>query len=161
MKRAATIAILVAAALAGASIAASARPELTLTLFGRNLEASYSDLGPAGTSQGDVRVINRELFTRQGKRAGRTTSTCLVVEVADDPNEKVLANCTTVNRLAGGDIVSIGLIGYRDASDLRPPKRSVQAIVGGTGVYTAAGGTLSFEPLRNGDTRIILHILRR
>src|SRR2546421_12368492 len=102
MKRLLLLAVIAAGALATVSAAATHRPDLTFTLFGRNLEAAFNDTGTAGTSQGDVRVINRELFNPRGQRVGRVTVTCIVTEIGDDPKEKGMANCDTVFRYAGG-----------------------------------------------------------
>jgi hypothetical protein len=155
------LAVVVAAALLAASAAfAGAKPDLTFTFFGKNPEGSFVDTGTPGLSQGDVRVTNRELFNRGGQRVGRVTSTCTVVETADDPNEKVLANCLSVFRLAGGEIVTAGIDAFEHVSDPSAVPTDVDAVVGGTGVYEGVWGTHSFRPISATTTQVVLHLHR-
>src|SRR5205807_2455197 len=83
---------------------------------------------------------------RGGARVGHMTASCIVVEIGDDPKETALSNCTTVFRLAGGEIVGAGVVPFERTESVRPT--DVNAIAGGTGVYAGVWGTLESEPLR-------------
>jgi hypothetical protein len=97
-------------------------------------ETSYEDLGPTGPSLGDVRVLNIELLDLSGKRIGRNTSSCILVETADDPGESILMNCTTVFSFAKGEIFGGGVVDFESKNGvLVPAGDDVQALTGGTG----------------------------
>jgi hypothetical protein len=161
MKRVVVLAAVAAVALVAVTTgSARNNPTLTLTFTAKNLEAGIVDQPPAGVSLGDVRVINRELFDMAGERTGRLTSTCTVVETGDDPGEKELANCTAVFRLAGGEIVTSGVVAFERVSNLQKVPMDVQAVIGGTGVYEGVWGTHTFRQISPTATRIMLHLHR-
>jgi hypothetical protein len=164
MKRMLVLVLLaaVATATAFALSRASARSAsvLTITLYGKNREGVTLDTGTAGTSLGDVRVSNRELFNKHGARVGRSTVDCVYVETGDDPGESVLANCEAVIKLPGGEIVTEGVTAYKNPTDLTKTPHDFQAVVGGTGIYQGVWGTEEFSLVSPTVTRNVLRLHR-
>jgi hypothetical protein len=165
MKRMAVLLLVAAAASAGsfaiAATTARGQDTLTFSLYGKNLEAAFLDLGPTGVSQGDIRVVNRELFNRHGARVGRVTVTCIIVETGDDPKEHVEGNCSGTFRLAGGEIDVQGIDSFQAVTTVHTIPANVNAVVGGTGVYQGVYGTLSFRSISPTVAENILRLHRR
>jgi hypothetical protein len=84
-------------------------------------------------SVGDLAVAPGFFVNASGKRSGRVYSSCLQVNGAG-----TLYNCTDYNHFAGGDIITAGHFSPREKIDR-------EAIVGGTGIYTGARGTVEVK----------------
>jgi hypothetical protein len=96
---------------------------------------------------GDEITFHDQLLSK-GRQVGDTMGSCVVVSVTTD----ILANCTAVFRLAGGNIaVQFPAIAGPAPKDL--------AITGGTGTYRNAGGDGTLVEFGNGKGRLTLHVL--
>jgi hypothetical protein len=116
-----------------------ARPA-TIRIYDRELAISRVDLGKRGTSPGDMEVVRLRLLQRSGSTIGRAEIVCTF---ADSVRSRV---CRGTYILPRGKLVVGGSIMYRRFYDL--------AIVGGTGLYDNARGTLTVtrtnrNPVRN------------
>ena len=102
----------------------------TITINDREVAVTRVDLGPRGTSPGDVEVVRTTLLQR-GTRAviGRGELVCTFV---DSVRSRV---CRGTYLLPKGNLVVGGSILYRQFYGL--------AVLGGTGLYDNARGTLT------------------
>jgi hypothetical protein len=112
----------------------------TIRIYDRELAISRVDLGKRGTSPGDMEVVRLRLLQRSGSTIGRAEIVCTF---ADSVRSRV---CRGTYILPRGKLVVGGSIMYRRFYDL--------AIVGGTGLYDNARGTLTVtrtnrNPVRN------------
>jgi hypothetical protein len=82
-----------------------------------------------------------------GKQVGDELGSCVIVELSP-----VLANCTDVIRLAGGNITA-------QFANAPPPQKDL-ALTGGTGIYNAVGGDGTLTEFGNGTGSMTLHVLR-
>ena len=100
------------------------------------------DLGEPGESPGDLNVFEAELEDAQsGEPAGRLYGVQTSVAIRGD-TEIVQADITL--DLEDGDITVGGVSEYpRGGADLVEEQEFVRPIVGGTGAYADAGGTLT------------------
>ena len=121
----------------------------TLTVLTKTAEEKVVDLGAAGLSQGDMRVLNAPLYNESGKeKVGRLDLFCVVTDPADEPSEKAhMAECTITYTLAGGEISAQGVDAFPKLPGL--PSRSVDAISGGTEDYAGVRGEVRFESRGN------------
>ena len=96
---------------------------------------------------GDEIVFHDQLFTG-GKRVGDDLGSCVIAAVTPE----LLANCTLVIRLPGGNLTGqfVAIPG--------PTPREV-ALTGGTGSYRNAGGEGTLVEFGNGKGRMTLHVL--
>ena len=102
----------------------------TIRINDRELEVTRIDLGARGVSPGDIEVVRARLLER-GTRSviGRSELVCNFV---DDVRSRV---CRGTYILPKGKIVVGGSLMYRQFYDL--------AVVGGTGLYDNARGTMT------------------
>jgi hypothetical protein len=121
----------------------------TLTVLTKTAEEKVVDLGAAGLSQGDMRVLNAPLYNESGKeKVGRLDLFCVVTDPADEPSEKAhMAQCTFTYTLPGGEISAQGVDAFPKLPGL--PSRSVDAISGGTEDYAGVRGEVRFEARAN------------
>jgi hypothetical protein len=101
----------------------------TIRIYDRQLAITRVDIGARGTSPGDVEVIRVRLLQRSGSTIGRGE---LVCTFADSVRSRV---CRGTYILPRGKLVVGGSILYHRFYDL--------AVVGGTGLYDNARGTLT------------------
>jgi hypothetical protein len=102
----------------------------TIRITDRELAVSRIDMGRNGTSPGDVEIIRSRLLERvTGNTIGRSEIECTFV---DTVRSRV---CRGTYILPKGKIVVGGSILYRQFYDL--------AVLGGTGLYDNARGTLT------------------
>lgn len=114
----------------------------TIRIYDRQLELTRVDLGRRGTSPGDVEVVQVRLLQRSGTQIGRGE---LVCTFADSVRSRV---CRGTYILPRGKIVVGGSILYRRFYDL--------AILGGTGLYDNARGTLTVTRTQRNPVRDLL-----
>jgi hypothetical protein len=112
----------------------------TIHIYDRQLALTRVDIGDRGVSPGDVEVVRLRLLQRNGKILGRGE---LVCTFADFLRSRV---CRGTYILPRGRIVVGGSIQYYRFYDL--------AVVGGTGLYDNARGTMTVtrmqrRPVRN------------
>jgi hypothetical protein len=113
-------------------------------------EVQFTDVDhpPKKFSQGDEFVLRGKLFeTRTSKKQiGSSGGSCVFVVAA---RHKSAAQCTNVFFLPEGKITAIGGVWYR-------PELQTFAVpvVGGTGAYNGAEGTLVWEQLKGGKANL-------
>jgi hypothetical protein len=117
----------------------------TLTVLTKTAEEKVVDLGAAGLSQGDMRVLNAPLYNESGKeKVGRLDLFCVVTDPADEPSEKAhMAQCSYTFTLPGGEISAQGVDAFPKLPGL--PSRSVDALSGGTEDYAGVRGEVRCE----------------
>lgn len=130
---------LVVGALAGAALVAipwegtseAGTGPATIRITNRQVKVTRVDIGHRGTSPGDVEVLRQQLFNRRvtSRPIGRSELVCTFV---DSRRARV---CRGTYFLPRGKLVVGGSLQYRQFYDL--------AVVGGTGLYDNARGTLT------------------
>jgi len=129
---------LAAAISAGVAGAASTKSgsSVTLHLVEKDATFKFVDNPPAGKnvppSAGDQFAFTSDLLEK-GKRVGTLDATCTVTK----GGKHAWSTCTGVMALGSGQLAAIALVPLAD--NARQPDIS---IVGGTGAYTGATGTL-------------------
>ena len=126
----------------GMSLSQAGTGPATIRIYDRQLELTRVDLGRRGTSPGDVEVVQVRLLQRSGTQIGRGE---LVCTFADSVRSRV---CRGTYILPRGKIVVGGSILYRRFYDL--------AILGGTGLYDNARGTLTVTRTQRNPVRDLL-----
>ena len=113
------------------SISEAGTGPATIRITNREVKVTRVDIGPQGTSPGDVEVLRQLLFNRRvtPRAIGRAELVCTFV---DSRRARV---CRGTYFLPRGKLVVGGSLSYRQFYDL--------AIVGGTGLYDNARGTLT------------------
>jgi hypothetical protein len=110
-----------------------------------NLEVSYRrvDVGKRGTSPGDMEVIRQSLYNRRltSKSIGHSDLVCTFVD-------RRARSCRGTYFLPRGKLVVGGSLRYRQFYEL--------AVLGGTGHYNNARGTLTVTRRATGPTRDIV-----
>jgi hypothetical protein len=101
----------------------------TIRIADRQLAVTRVDVGARGTSPGDMEVVRLRLLQRNGRTLGRAE---LVCTFADSVRSRV---CRGTYILPRGKLVVGGSILFRRFYDL--------AVLGGTGLYDNARGTLT------------------
>ena len=102
----------------------------TIRVNDRELAVTRVDLGAKGTSPGDIEVVRSRVLERgTGKVIGRSELVCSFV---DSARSRV---CRGTYILPKGKLVVGGSLMYRQFYDL--------AVVGGTGLYDNARGTMT------------------
>ena len=97
---------------------------------------------------GDELTFHDQLFSR-GHHAGDEVGSCVIVSIPPDP---VLANCSMVIRLPGGNIAA-------QFPAIAGPIPKQLALTGGTGIYRNIGGDGTLVEFGNGKGRLTLHVL--
>lgn len=95
---------------------------------------------------GDELTFHDVLLSR-GSQVGDDLGSCVIVELSP-----VQANCSSVIRLAGGNITA-------QFANAPPPQKDL-ALTGGTGVYNDVGGDGSLVEFGDGTGTLTLHVLR-
>ena len=112
------------------SLSAAGTGPATIRINDRQLAVTRVDLGAKGVSPGDIEVVRARLTERgTGTVIGRSELVCSFV---DDVRSRV---CRGTYILPKGRIVVGGSLMYRQFYDL--------AVVGGTGLYDNARGTMT------------------
>jgi hypothetical protein len=141
------LALLAVVAVGAASAAASARAasRLNFQVVVRDALLTYVDLGPPGTSVGDMLVKNSPLFNRSNtRRVGRGLISCVFVDLQGPPR------CNSETVLRRGTIALQG--------ELTQP-RFVFAVTGGTGAFQNARGEAHGRVLRGSNrVRLTFHL---
>ena len=113
------------------SISEAGTGPATIRITNREVKVTRVDIGPRGTSPGDVEVLRQRLFNRRvtPRAIGRAELVCTFVD------SRRARMCRGTYFLPRGKLVVGGSLSYRQFYDL--------AIVGGTGLYDNARGTLT------------------
>jgi hypothetical protein len=114
------------------------------------------DLAPAGHSPADLTVFAANMRNRRGRLVGRARGMQTTV-VRDGATFVMQANITY--DLRGGQIV-VGGASRFPAGDDRPVRgrKFVRPVVGGTGRYAGARGTLTTITRKNGSFRQVFRL---
>ena len=113
------------------------------------LVAANNERDPASPiALGDEVVFHDQLSSR-GKPAGDEVGSCVIAAVTPE----VLANCSGVIRLPGGNIAF-------QFPNVPGPDPKALAVTGGTGRYRSAGGEGTLVEFGNGKGRLTLHLVR-
>ena len=114
----------------------------TIRIYDRQLALTRVDVGARGTSPGDVEVVRVRLLERGGSTIGRGE---LVCTFADSVRSRI---CRGTYILPRGKLVVGGSILYRRFYEL--------AVLGGTGLYDNARGTLTLTRTNRNPVRDLL-----
>jgi hypothetical protein len=129
------------------TLAAAPNSPRTFTVVIKEPEARVVDLGPAGPSQGDLRVFNVPLYNEQETKViGREDGVCTMTDPADDPTEQAqghITQCVVTFSLPDGEITAQGVNSRSALTEL--PTSNRHAITGGTGTYQTARGEIPYE----------------
>ena len=124
------------------SISEAGTGPATIRITNREVKVTRVDIGPQGTSPGDVEVLRQLLFNRRvtSRAIGRVELVCTFV---DSRRARV---CRGTYFLPRGKLVVGGSLRFFQFYDM--------AVVGGTGLYDNARGTLTItrasrSPVRN------------
>lgn len=143
MRRKLTWALALLAAAAAAPPAASLERPETVRLVAVALDSRFVDLDDnAAISVGDVFTGTDALHawtgSRRGPRVGRGEFHCTIVKAR--PFRAQAGQCTLTAFLADGQILAAGYVDFRPVTYTIP-------VLGGTGRFEDAGGTLSVRTL--------------
>lgn len=114
----------------------------TIRIADRQLAVTRIDVGPRGISPGDDEIVRVRLLQRNGKVLGRGELVCTFV---DTVRSRV---CRGTYIMPRGKIVVGGSMLFRRFYDL--------AVVGGTGLYDNARGTLTVTRTHTNPVRDLL-----
>ncbi len=109
------------------------------TLTGGYKTVDIVDLGTPGTSIGDFRIAERVLEDSDGKRVGSLIGETVILRVSDDKKHAVMGDWRI--RINGSTLVTGALYARDNETSQFTPALDV-AILGGTGTYRGAYGTL-------------------
>ncbi len=139
--------LLVVGGIGGHTLAAAPHSTRTFTVIA-TIEAQIVDLGPAGPTQGDLRVFNQVLYNAHETTViGRADGVCTVTDPADEPSEQQqghIAQCLLTFSLPDGEITAQG-VNRRPALPALPTTPARHAITGGTEQYQTARGQIQLE----------------
>jgi hypothetical protein len=147
------LAMLAAVGATGGALALSAlpassqntRPSETMVLTGtqRAVDEKTIDLKPRGESVGD-RIISSETLRRGAAPVARVESQCLLVDATYEG-----AECTFTIMFHDGVIIGQGASVSKRVPGVNPTNGDF-AILGGTGPYQGASGSIDVEPTKTG-----------
>jgi hypothetical protein len=149
--------VLVVVGVAGISAASQAAEPSTHKAKTLTFDVVFSPFSPIAANNvrdpnspfalGDELVFHDQLFS-EGKQVGDEVGSCVIASI----NPELLANCTLVIRLPGGNIT-----GQFVAISGPTPKQL--ALTGGTGTYGNVGGEGTLVEFGNGKGRLTLQVL--
>jgi len=108
--------------------------------FGPDGVREVTDLSQASPSRGD-QIVFQDTLLRRGTQVGEGGGTCTVTAVVAPADPPILLSCQVTYQLPGGQIAAQGRASNDAVKTL--------AVVGGTGRYTGAGGTLVLTEFGN------------
>ena len=119
----------------------------TLTVIGSDAVLGLGDVGTAGNSPGDVRTLSLALRSTKGEPVGRAEIVQTLTRQADGVGTAVKH---VVLNLPKGSVIGMGTTQFTDflSPTARPDDRTERiAIVGGTGAFVDANGTMDIVVL--------------
>jgi hypothetical protein len=130
----------------------------TLHVVTANEHITTLDNGPGGKSPGDQYVFDASVLSASGgKVLGRVRGT--QTEVKLEHGVETVEGLLTFELGAGNEIVVGGLSAYpRTGTGLISSKRYVRAVLGGTGKYAGATGTVTSEQLPHAHYDQVFHL---
>jgi hypothetical protein len=143
----------VVAASTGSQAAEAAAKPRTLTfdvVFSPfELVAANNQRDPASPIALGDEIVFHDQLSSKGRQVGDEVGSCVVAAV--DP--EILANCSGVIRLRGGNIAF-------QFPNVPGPDPKALALTGGTGSFGTAGGEGTLVEFGNGKGRLTLHLVR-
>jgi len=139
---------LVAAALVSGLLASSSTASTRvafLRFYERPGKTTSVDKVPRG-KMGDVFLYSNPIFDRQGTRVGTDHGVCTMLSSRQ-------SQCNATLTLPKGQIVTLGLHGPETQ------EKYEAAVIGGTGAYAAARGTLVTRPLKDGGWTVLISLV--
>lgn len=130
----------------------------TLRVTTKNIEVTVVDLGPPGKSSGDLYVYTGTVH-RNGKRIGRIHGSNTSIKV--EGRRETVSGQLTIQLGNGNQIVAGGLSAYPsdDNSGFIVGKPFTRAVLGGTGRYAGARGTLTTTRQPSGNYKQVFRLL--
>ncbi len=145
--------------LAGCGGGAAKSQTKRITLFTGPIKVFQSDVGPRGSSRGDVRTFTRSLRTESGRPAGRLDGTTAITDEVRRGGKVREYRVGTVHYTLTGGTVAIGGVYVSTPNSSVPVSEGARRpILGGTGVYRGAKGEVVQTPLPGGRTKDVLDI---
>jgi hypothetical protein len=131
----------------------------TVQAIAANSRPAQLDLGPAGLSSGDVNVFNGPITSPLGKRIGIVRGTQTMVAV--DGGALTMSSTVTYELRGRGQIVVGGVAPSATAASAGPLKlrRFDRAVLGGTGDFAGAHGSLRTVRRADGTYRLTFSLL--
>lgn len=132
---------------------AQAPTATTITVQEKVQTVVQDDVAPKSrrgrASVGDRLITRQSLFDAHRRRIGTLYTDCTSVGPTR-PFPRLTVLCTVTYKLADGQIVAVGATRFDDENGELP-------IIGGTGAYAGARGTLRFaKPMRGYDTAVVI-----
>jgi hypothetical protein len=130
----------------GASSSGASARVASLHFYERSGSTSVVDNAPKGkpAGRGDIILYANPVFDRHGTQVGTDHGVCTVLSGGQ-------SQCDATLVLPKGQIVTLGLEGARMRYDL--------AVIGGTGAYAGARGTMTARPIKDGGATILISLL--
>jgi hypothetical protein len=130
----------------GASSSGASATAASLHFYERPGPTTVVDNAPKGKKpgRGDVILFANPVFDRHGTQVGTDHGMCTVLDAGR-------SQCDTTLVLPKGDVVTHGLENARTSFDV--------AVIGGTGAYAGAKGTMTARPLKDGGATILVSLL--
>ena len=131
----------------GASSSGASAGVAALRFYERSgADARSIDNAPKGkkAGRGDVVLYANPVFDRTGTQVGTDHGVCIVLVPGQSQCDSTLA-------LPKGQIVTHGLQGAKSGFDL--------AVIGGTGAYSGARGTMTMRPIKDGGSTLLISLL--
>jgi hypothetical protein len=139
---------------AGTALAAACAPNgsaqtpgastLTFNELAKSTTTAFADNGKKGLTPGDTIELNIPFTDAAGKRVGIANAACSVTRASKSGEPDLI--CQGVFPLADGDIAVFGRV---------TPGVDHLAVVGGTGAYAGARGTMTSTDTKTGATDVI------
>jgi len=130
----------------GASSGDASSGVASLRFYERPGVTTVVDNAPKGkkASRGDIILYTNPVFDRQGTQVGADHGVCTVIGVGQ-------SQCDATLVLPRGQIVTHGVEGTRTSFEI--------AVLGGTGAYAGARGTMTARPIKDGGSTILISLL--
>ena len=143
---AASFAVATLASGLGASSIGASSGVASLRFYERSGATHVIDNAPKGkqAGRGDLVLYANPIFDRQGTQVGTDHGVCIVLGTGQSQCDSTLA-------LPKGQIVTHGLQGAKSGFDL--------AVIGGTGAYSGARGTMTMRPIKDGGSTLLISLL--
>lgn len=143
------LSILFLAAASSARADEAANKPTVITLFGSDAILGINDNNTTGPSPGDIRTLSLAMSNRKGKALGRADIVQTLTRQTDDLGTAVKV---VAIQLPKGTITAMGTVSFVDFTDPngRPNDETEElAVVGGTGSYVGASGSIDIRVLPN------------
>jgi hypothetical protein len=130
----------------GASSIGASSGVASLRFYERPGSTHVIDNAPKGrkAGRGDIILFVNPVFDRQGTQVGTDRGVCTMYSAGESQCDATLA-------LPKGQIVTHGLQGAKTGFDV--------AVIGGTGAYAGARGTMTTRPIKEGGSTILISLL--